>query len=84
VSRYRVLWLEIAAKQHRDLPADVRRLVDRRIDGLSGDPYAELDAIYDSRSDQWSVPVGGDGLLVYAVVQEPAAVIVLRIVVAAP
>jgi hypothetical protein len=38
------------------------------------------DAVYDSSSDQWSAPVGG-GLVLYAVVVEPATAIVLRLVV---
>jgi hypothetical protein len=38
------------------------------------------DADYNERSDQWSVPVGADALLFYAVVREPPTVIVLRLV----
>ena len=39
--------------------------------------------VYDSSSDQWSAPVGG-GLVLHAVVVEPATVIVLRLVVPHP
>ena len=77
---YRVLWLEIAERQYLDLPEVARRLVDERLAQLERDPLGLPDAVYDSSSDQWSAPVGG-GLVLYAVVIEPATVIVLRLVV---
>ena len=43
-------------------------------------PTVDPDADDNERSDQWSVPVGADGLLFYAVVREPPTVIVLRLV----
>ena len=43
-------------------------------------PTVDPDADYNERSDQWSVPVGADALLFYAVVREPPTVIVLRLV----
>jgi mRNA-degrading endonuclease RelE of RelBE toxin-antitoxin system len=77
---YRVLWLEIAERQYLDLPEDTRGLVDERLAQLERDPFGLPDAVYDSSSDQWSAPVGG-GLILYAVVAEPATTILLRVVV---
>ena len=77
---YRLLWLEIAERQCLDLPDDARRLVDQRLTQLERDPFGLPGAIHDASSDQWSAPVGG-GLVLYAVVAEPATVIVLRLVV---
>lgn len=73
---YRLLWLEIAERQYLDLPDDVRRIVDERLAQLERDPLGLPDAVY----DQWSATVGG-GLVLYAVVAEPATAIVLRLVV---
>ena len=39
----------------------------------------DQDAVYNDRSDQWSVPLGDHGFLFYAVVREPATVIILRL-----
>ena len=39
-----------------------------------------LHAIYDVASDQWSAPIAERGLILYAVVPEPATVIVLRLI----
>jgi hypothetical protein len=39
-----------------------------------------LDATYDATSDQWSAPIAERGLMLYAVVPEPATVIVLRLI----
>ena len=75
---YRVLWLEMAERQYLDLPEGARRLVDERLAQLERDPLSLPDAVYDPSSDQWSAPVGA-GLLLYAVVVEPATVIVLRL-----
>ena len=36
--------------------------------------------MYNERSDQWSVPLGARGFLFYAVVRDPATVIILRLV----
>ena len=77
---YRVLWLEMAERQYLDLPEGARRLVDERLAQLERDPLSLPDAVYDPSSDQWSAPVGA-GLLLYAVVVEPATVIVLHLVV---
>jgi len=38
------------------------------------------DAIYDSASDHRSAPIGEHGLMLYAMVHEPATVIVLRLI----
>ncbi len=78
--RYGPVWLEIAEQQYRDLPEDLRNLVDRRLGQLLENPTADQDAVYNERSDQWSVPLGDDGFLFYAVVRSPAKVIVLRLV----
>jgi len=72
--------LQIADQQYHDLPEDVRVLVDRRIAQLLENPTVDADAVYNDRSDQWSVPLGERGFLFYAVVRDPATVIVLRLV----
>jgi len=79
--RYGPVWLEIAEQQYRDLPDDVRDLVDQRLTRLLEDPTADPDARYNQPSDQWSIPIGGHGFLFFAVVRNPAKVIVLRLVV---
>jgi hypothetical protein len=73
--------LEIADQQYRALPEQVRVLADGRIAELLESPTTDCDAAYDERSDQWSVPLGDDGFLLYAVVHAPATVIVLRLIV---
>jgi hypothetical protein len=78
--RHRSVWLEIADQQYRDLSASVRELVDRRLARLVENPSADRDTVYNERSDQWSVPLGAEGLLFYAVVHDPATVIVLRVI----
>lgn len=79
--RYRLVWLEIAEQQYRNLPVDVRDLVDRRLAQLVESPTAAPHAVYNGPSDQWSITLGGHGLLFFAVVRGPATVIVLRLVV---
>ncbi|MGH3889498.1 MAG: hypothetical protein ACRDSZ_23545 [Pseudonocardiaceae bacterium] len=76
--RYGPIWVEIAQQQYDALSDDVRLLVDHRVAQLLGDPIA--DAVYNRRSDQWSIPLGDDGFLFYAVVHDPPRVIVLRLV----
>jgi hypothetical protein len=78
--RYGPVWLQIAGQQYRDLPEDLRGLVDRRLAELLENPTSDPDAVYNKRSDQWSVPLADQGFLFYAVVRDPAKVIVLRIV----
>lgn len=80
MSRFGPVWLEIAEQQYRALPPDLRELVDQRLTQLLENPIADADAVYNARSDQWSVPLANQGFLVYAVVQDPATVIVLRLV----
>jgi hypothetical protein len=81
VPRYRLVWLEIADRQYRGLPDATRVLIDRRLAQLvEKNPTADPDGDYNERSDQWSVPVGADGLMFYAVVHDPPTVIVLRLV----
>jgi hypothetical protein len=81
MSRYAERWLEIARQQYLDLPERLRVLVDRRVAQLLENPTADADAVHDEGSGQWSVPLGDDGFLLYAVVHAPATVIVLRLVV---
>ena len=78
--RSRLVWLQIADEQYQDLPEDLRELVDRLLARLLENPTVGQDAVYNERSDQWSVPLGERGFLFYAVVREPATVIVLRLV----
>ena len=78
--RFRLVWLEISDRPYRELPDATRVLIDRRLTQLVDNPTVDPDADYNQRSDQWSVPVGADGLLFYAVVREPPTVIVLRLV----
>jgi hypothetical protein len=47
---------------------------------LAAAPTAEPDAVYNEHSDQWSVPLDDHGLVFYAVVQEHATVIILRVI----
>ena len=77
--RSRLVSLQIADQQFHDLPEDLRELVDRRIAQLLENPTVDQDAVYNERSDQWSVPLGARGFLFYAVVRDPATVIVLRV-----
>jgi hypothetical protein len=79
-SPYRLLWLELAERQYLDLPGDTRTLVDERLAQLESEPAGLPDAIYDAASDQWSAPIAERGLMLYAVVSEPATVIVLRLI----
>jgi hypothetical protein len=80
VARHRLVWLEIPEQQYDELPVTLREVVDRRLAQLVEDPTGDADAVYDVRTDQWSVPLGDAGLLVYAVVRVPETVIVLRLV----
>ncbi|MDN5929473.1 MAG: hypothetical protein L0I24_00140 [Pseudonocardia sp.] len=56
--RSRLVWLQIADQQYHDLPENLRQLVDRRIAALLENPTVDSDAVYNERSDQWSVPLG--------------------------
>lgn len=78
--RSRLVWLQIADQQYHDLPGTVRDVLDRRLAQLVENPTADPDAVYNPTSDQWSVPLGEDGFLFYAVVRDPATVIVLRLI----
>lgn len=77
--RYRLVWLEMAEAQYRRLDPQAQALVDQRLAELGWKPTDVRGVIYDRRSDQWSVPVAGGGCVVYAVVAEPATVIVERV-----
>lgn len=84
MTRYRLVWLEIAEAQYNALAPEARMVVDQRLAALAQDPISVRGAIYDRRSDQWSVPVAGAECLVYAVVADPATVIVERVTRLAP
>jgi hypothetical protein len=47
---------------------------------LESDPAGMSDATYDAAFDEWSAPIAERGLMLYAVVPEPATVIVLRLI----
>lgn len=78
-SRSRLVRLQIANQQYHDLPDELRELVDRRVAQLLESPTVDADAIYNERFDQWSVPLAMTGSF-YAVVREPATLIILRVV----
>lgn len=70
-------WLEVARDQYLDLPAQSQDAVVQRIRQLQDSPHI---GAYDAVSDQRVTDYGdGTGLLLYAVVDEPPTVIVLRI-----
>jgi hypothetical protein len=73
--------LAIAEVQYRQFPEEFQALVDRRLGWLLEAPTADPEAVYNSHSDQWSVLLGDQGFLFYAVVNEPSTLIVLRLVV---
>ena len=78
--RYAPVWLEIAREQYASFPAEIRKLVDARIEQLLANPRQHA-AGYDERTDQWTTIYGeGAGLIVYAVVHDPQRIIVLRLV----
>lgn len=79
MARYGVRWLEIADATYRDLPAEIRKEIDRRLDELAEYPEAPA-AAYDPRSDQWTTTYGGGrGLIVYAVAREQHRLLILRL-----
>jgi len=55
VPRFRLVWLEIADRQYRELPDATRVLIDRRLAQLVENPTVDPDADYNKRSDQRSV-----------------------------
>lgn len=80
MSRYGLVWLEIALEQHASLPAEVREQVDVRVEQLRENPRQPRSA-YDEHTDQWTTTYGGGaGLILYAVVHEWEKVIILRLV----
>jgi hypothetical protein len=80
MTRHKLIWLQIADQQYHDLTGLVRDLANHRIASLLENPTIDRDATYNERSDQWSVPLGDRGFLFYAVVRDPATVIILRLV----
>jgi hypothetical protein len=79
-SPYTLLWLELAERQYLDLPDDTRALVEERLTLLESDPDDMPDATYNAAVDEWSAPIAERGLMLYAVVSDPATVIVLRLI----
>ncbi|MGH4013396.1 MAG: hypothetical protein ACRDSL_05575 [Pseudonocardiaceae bacterium] len=78
--RYRAIWLEIAREQYTNLPAEIQRQSDTRVEELLENPRQSR-SDYDARTDQWATTYGGGaGLVVYAVVHERATLIILRLV----
>ncbi len=78
---YRLVWLEIAERQYRDQSAELREVIDAGLAQLLEDPTAQAGGVYNARWDHWSVALAGRGLLLYAVVRDPATVIVLRVII---
>lgn len=80
MSRYGLVWLEIALEQYASFPAEVQEHVDARVEQILEHPR-QPGAGYDERTDQWTTTYGGGiGLIVYAVVHERQRVIILRLV----
>ena len=80
MTRYKLIWLQIADQQYHNLTDYLHDLVNHRIAQLLENPTIDPDAVYNERSDQWSVPLEDRGLLFHAVVRDPATVIILRLV----
>ncbi|MGH3612427.1 MAG: hypothetical protein ACRDRK_07470 [Pseudonocardia sp.] len=71
MQRSRLIWLQIAEQQYHEIPEAMRAVVDQRLAQLVENPTADPDADYNPASDQWSVPLGEDGFVFYAVVRDP-------------
>jgi mRNA-degrading endonuclease RelE of RelBE toxin-antitoxin system len=81
MSRYGLVWLEIAREHYASLPAAVREQIDLRIEQLLENPRRQPRSAYDETTDQWTTTYGGGaGLIVYAVVHERQRLIILRLV----
>ncbi|MBV9139540.1 MAG: hypothetical protein JO115_01210 [Pseudonocardiales bacterium] len=77
--RYTLKSVAEADRQYADLPEDMRRLADRRIQELLENPTGNPDKQYDSQFDQWSIPIGDDkGWIIYGIVENARLVILLR------
>jgi len=59
VPRFRLVWLEIADRQYRELPDATRVLIDRRLAQLVENPTVDLDADYNERSDHLGSAAAG-------------------------
>lgn len=80
MARYGPVWLEIARARYDSFPAEIRKQVDARLEQLLEEPQLSRSA-YDEPTDQWTTTYGdGNGLLVYAVVDEHRRLIILRLV----
>ena len=73
MTRHKLIWLQIADQRYHDLPDSLHDLVNHRIAQLLENLTIDRDAVYNKRSDQWSVPLGDRGFLFYAVVRRDAA-----------
>ena len=79
--RRSLLWLELGERQYLDLPSQLLDRVDVYLAQLVNDPTGDPQVAYDERSDHWSLPIGDQDLLLYAVVADPPTVIIIRLVV---
>lgn len=77
---YRVLWLEVAEAQYLALDEPTRQTFEEVLAMLAVEPTGAAGAVYNVASDQWSVPLAGTGFVFYAVVEDHATVIILRII----
>jgi hypothetical protein len=75
-----VVWLEIAERQYIGLPDPARDLADHLLAGLEQSPTNMSGAVYNHTSDQWSAPLGDQGFVFYAVLEDHATVIILRVI----
>jgi hypothetical protein len=55
--RFRLVWLEIADQQYRELPDATRALINRRLAQLVENPTADADADYHERVARGRLPV---------------------------
>jgi len=70
MSRYGLVWLEIAREHYASLPAAVREQIGLRIEQLLESPRRRPRSSYDESTDQWTTTYGGGaGLIVYAMVK---------------
>ncbi len=75
-----MLWLEVAEAQYLVLDEATREAFEQLLNRLAVAPVELAGAVYNTASDQWSVPLAGTGFVFYAVVEEHTTVIILRII----
>jgi hypothetical protein len=78
--RYEPRWPDEPREHYADLPETVQLLIDRRMEDLLEDPTVGGVATYDHQSDEWGIHFGAndEGLILYAVVDKPRRVVILR------